>query len=55
MCYEYDFDWYEEARRAEQQRRERLNAAEPKRETAKPEAPSPAPAKREDRKEPVPA
>ncbi len=48
VCHEYEFDWYEQARIAEKQRREHL-----KEEKKRPEAPKPEkPAKD---KEPAPA
>ena len=50
MCEEYEFEWYERARIAEQQRRERLRDAEPK---ESPKAPAPQQDVKE--QEPVPA
>ncbi len=48
MCHEYEFDWYEQARIAEKQRREHLKEERQRSETPKPEKPA-------KEKEPAPA
>jgi len=51
MCHEYEFDWYEQARIAEKQRREQAN--EQKQQPSK--APPAKPQKTVKEKEPSPA
>ncbi len=51
MCHEYEFDWYEQARIAERQRRERLNEEKKQRSNA----PAAKPEKPAKEKEPAPA
>ncbi len=49
MCHEYEFDWYEQARIAEKQRREHLKQEKKQRSDA------PKPEKPAKEKEPAPA
>ena len=53
MCHEYEFDWYEQARIAEKQRREHQQAREPDKESTR--APAAKPQKSVKDKEPTPA
>jgi hypothetical protein len=53
MCHEYEFDWYEQARIAEKQRREQQKSGE--QEKAPSRAPAGEPRKNVKDKEPTPA
>jgi hypothetical protein len=53
MCHEYEFDWYEQARIAEKQRREREKMREQDKEPSR--SPAAKPQKEVKQKEPTPA